>query len=231
MYDPRVSQVVDFGKKAWNAVQQIRKFINVEEKMFDSNNSAVVTWSGTVNALSNVAEGNDYLNRDGNSILIQKVQVRCQVWGNGTETQGVQPPVLRVMLLRDMLQTAGAKPASGDIIETTGATTAPFSPLAHRHDGNPAARRFRILADKTVAIRPPYGTTIATTGTGHLDLLGIDNHVWTWEIPVNAHTLFSSTAGADASDYVGALYLFVVSNIQTNGPNFLYYSRVFFTDN
>lgn len=220
--------------KAWNATKYITSLINVEEKMFDFTQALTTqTYTGSVVNLSNVAEGSDYNNRDGNSILVQKLEIRGQV-NSSTNNAGINAvPVIRILILRDMLQNAGADPTPADILETTGTALAPFSPFNHILDGqgNSSARRFRVLKDFTHQLVPPFGTTIATTTTGNLDALGSDSVSFDWRIPVGAHTMFKGTSGADASDYVGALYALMISNVQTNGPNVALYSRMYFTDN
>jgi len=224
-----IAKAAEEGHKAWKF---IKEYLNVEEKMFDTSVQGITcTYTGDVRNISNIAEGSDYNNRNGNSILVQRLVIRYQIQSNSAVAQIGTIPVLRFAVVRDMLQNAGADPALGNLIEVTGTSMAHLQPLLHFHDGNAAARRFRILAEVTHAIQNPFATTVATTGAGVVDILGVHNHVGELNIKVGAHTLYQSTTGADASDWVGALYLISWSNIQTNGPQLSYYSRLYFTDN
>jgi len=224
-----LKKAAEEGHKAWKF---IKEYLNVEEHMFDmSVTGLTATWSGDVRNLSNIAEGSDYNNRQGNSILVQRIQFRYHIRSNLTVSEKNTFPVMRFAIVRDMLQNAGADPALGNLIETPGTDQAHLMPLLHYHDGNAAARRFRVLADVTHAIKNPYATTVATTGAGVVDFLGPDSVCGHLDLKVGAHTTFQSTAGADASDWVGALYLISWSNIQTNAPQMTFYSRLYFTDN
>jgi len=224
-----IADGVQAGVKAWSF---IRKYLNVETKMFDVSQTAqAITYSGLVQSLSNVAEGSDYLNRSGNSILAQRLNLRFQVFGNENVGQAMTNPTVRLMVLRDMLYTSGTDPTPAQILEVTATAQAVYSPFLHIHDGNPAAKRFRVLMDKTISIVFPYATTIATTGTGVVDTLGSVSHFQEVDMHVGAHVEFQSTAGTDAAAWVGHLYFFQISNIQTNGPLVAWYSRMYFTDN
>jgi len=230
-FNPRVGDVVDYGKKAWEGLLRIKRLINVEEKMFDATAAAQsVNYSGVIDNLSNVAEGSDYNNRNGNSILVQRLHLK----GAFTLNTGASAPgsvVCRLMVLRDMLHNSTTDPTPAQVLEVTASGTAVYSPLLHFHDGNAAARRFRVLHDKNYVINANFATTVAATVSGSVDILGGNTVQFDVNVDVGAHTLFQSTAGADASDWVGGLYIFYISSVNSTTPTITYYSRLYFTDN
>ncbi len=224
----RVADAYSDGVKAWRF---IKEYLNVEEKMFDATDTDVaMTTTGAVRNLSNIAQGDDWNSRDGNSILVQKLRLSFHVTSN-VLSAAFDSPSVRVMVLRDELRNAITDPAPADILELGGTASCAISPLLHWHDGNRAAKRFRVLMDESFALNTQYATTVSTTATGNVDLRGRQRHMMTRVFNVNAHTMFQSTAGADASDWVGALYLFFCCDQSSNGPTMTYYSRVYFTDN
>jgi hypothetical protein len=228
----RVGDAMSDGVKAWNF---IRKYLNVETKIFDSTSSGptdVITYSGTTYNLSNIAQGNDYNNREGNSILVQKMRFAFQVASSNTASQVQGRQILRVMIIRDMLQN-GVDPVPSTILETTATALAPFYGLLHIHDStdDKPRQRFRILYDRVFNFNPNFATNVTATGTGAVDLVASDNHFEVLHLNVGAHTTYQGTTGADASNFVGGLYCMAISNTQTNGPVLTFVNRVYFTDN
>jgi hypothetical protein len=225
--------IADGARAGLQALKFIKTFLNVETKMFDFNPTfTVTTRAGVVDSISDIAEGNDYNNRSGNSILCQRISIRGSVVSSAVATSISEPaPLVRFMLLRDMLFTTGTDPTPAQIMELVGTSSSVFSPMLHVHDGNQASRRFRVLFDRTFALVPPYATTIATTSTATVDSIGRDTQFFEADIKVGAHIEFQGTAGSDASAWVGHCYAFYISNATTNGPLVTYYTRLYFTDN
>lgn len=187
--------------RAYQGVRRIQKLINVEKKFFDVHNDTSPSSAGTVISLSNIAQGNDYNNRDGNSILCQSLFFQARVTMNNSASSSF----VRIILLVDNDQR-GVDPTVAELLET-GVVESPLT-----HD---VGRRFNILMDKVVNI----------SGTGD------QNKFVKRYINYNQHIKYKDTAGADASAYEGNLFLFMISNEGTNVPLVNWHSRLRFTDN
>ena len=209
---------VDYGLKAWNAVKHIATLINVENKCFDVDGSGgtTITATPTVANLSNIAQGSDYFNRQGDSILVQTLEFRCVVTGNAAT--GAHR--LRILIVSDRLQQ-GTDPTLGEVLQNgTDPTVQPYL--------EPKDNRFDVLYDEVITLTHTVG--VATSGTsttyvpGQKICKGMDRK---W----NKHIQYSSTAGADASNWIGGLYLMAVSLDGANGPSIRYTFRIRYTDN
>lgn len=211
--------VADYGMKAWQLAKHIATLINVEEKVWDVDGSSgtTITSTPTVVNLSNIAQGSDFYNRIGDSILVQKLEFRAYAEGNGL-TNG---NVLRVLIVSDRLQS-GTDPSLGDVLQ---AGTLPYlQPYQEPKDG-----RFTVIYDELVAL-PSYGAGLATSGTSTAFTVGrevmpVMDRKW------NKHIKYQGATGADASNWLGGLYLMAVSGDAANGPTLRYTFRVRYTDN
>lgn len=194
----------DFAGAVWRYGKTALKLIaNREEKFFDVTATGTITTTATIANLSNIAQGNDYNNRNGNSIRVNRLRVDVLAFANGVAITNA----CRVIVFRDMMQT-GTDPVAANLLENTGATTSLVSPYLH-YDFD----RFQILCDEVFTVSTgakPDHRRIA---------IGLDDHV-----------LFQATAGADASNWQGAVYIYLVSEQVTNGPSMSYYSRLYFSD-
>lgn len=206
-YDKKYS-VGTIARSAYRTGKYLASLINVEKKFHDvTANNLVPTTTPTIINLSNIGQGADYNNRDGNSVLLQTLQYRMNVLYNGTP--GFNK--LRMIIFRDNDQR-GTDPAAADLLESTAAATAINSPLLHYVN-----QRFSVLQD-----------TVYTVAAGHLPVIAKKKFM---KMPPGTHLKYSSTAAADASNWEGALYCLFVSDQAANGPSVDYYFRLRFTDN
>lgn len=189
----------------WKAIKDIKELINVEKKFFDVTGNTSGGSAGQITSLSNIAEGNDYNNRDGLSVLAQSTFFRG-IWRSaGTETTST---IVRLILFCDNDQR-GTDPAVTDILETASY----LSPLNHVQN-----KRFTIIWDTSFEVEP--------VGSGKITK--IDKRYRKY----NAHIKYSSTAGADASAYEGNLYLLdITSTPAVAAPTVNWYHRLRYTDN
>lgn len=203
------------AQKAWSGLKYIKSLINVEQKFFDvTRNNSVQTSTATVLNLSNLAQGNDYNNRDGNSILIQSLLIRYILAGNVSNSLG---DIVRIILFQDNDQR-GVDPTASDLLEDTSTPHLQMlSPLNHN-----VGKRFNVISDKIIPVNSQ--NTVLATGpyykAGKLFKKFSGNHI-----------KYTSTAGADASNYEGSLYLMTFSLQSVNGPALSIQSRLRFTDN
>ncbi len=202
-----VSDVTSMARKAWQASKYIMSLINVETKVFDVTGSGTVGTSAILYNLSNIAQGNDYNNREGNSILSQGLELRYSLESSFT---AANTAFVRVLLVADMDQH-GSDPALGDLLETTSAGLSVCSPYLHY-----ANKRFSILYDHTSALC----TSAASC-----------SQFYNVPLRYNKHVKYSGTTGADPSNWEGALYLFLIGTQGTYPCAYNFYHRLFFTDN
>ena len=156
------------AKRTAVGLNEIRKLINVEEKVLQTDNtSATFNTTGTVYSLTTVAQGVDYDERVGNSIKLQRIQVNARIFMNTTSGN----TVFRFILFRD-LDGYGTAPTTADLLETgVGSATAPLALL----NWNKRAR-FSILFDERGTLSPQgeRGTYISVDipHEGHVFYLG-----------------------------------------------------------
>jgi len=211
--------VADYGVKAWKLAKHIATLINVEEKVFDVDGSAgtTVNSSALVVNLSNIAQGDDYFNRTGDSILGQSIEFRARAFGS-TAIAGAP---LRVLIVCDKLQR-GEDPVIGDVLQ--GGNDPTVQPYLV-----PNVNRFDILYDELVEL-DANGAGLATSGTSTTfvpkrEVLPPLIRKW------NKHIKFVSSAGADASNWINGLYLMAISSVSSDGPVLRYTFRLRYTDN
>lgn len=194
------------AKRTASGLNEIRKLINIEEKVLDTNQSSFAfDTNGTVVPCSLIVQGLDFNNRIGDSIKMQNIQFRYRVFrGIGATTS-----VVRIMLVRD-LDCQGATPTVGSIIEngTLGTAQAPTSPIRFLN-----RKRFAVLYDNL--------TVVTTTDIGFSDTISMAHE---------GHILFLGTTAAAASQGKGSLFVLVVSDEAANTPSIAFQTRIVFTD-
>lgn len=178
---------------------------NVEEKVFDTQISATVHGATVVN-LSNIAQGDNYNNRQGLSIMARNLVLNYILYLAGSSNNFV-----RIIVFQDMEQQ-GVDPAPGDVLEdVTSAAKALVSPYL-RYTGD----RYRVLTDEHHAL-------CASSPTNFMFRRLV--------MPVDNHVLFQSTTGADASNWNGALYMMYMSDVAASGPAITAHTRLSYVDN
>jgi hypothetical protein len=217
--DTTIRDGISYGKKAWQLAKHLATLINVEDKKFDVDGSTATVISSTASVynLSNIAQGNDYNNRSGDSILAQGMELRIAVGGSSVNNGSY----LRVLLVADR-ENHGADIAIGDVLQ---GGAVPFLQPINATSGN----RFEVLYDEVVfmsALSPALASS--GTSTAYIPdrlLLPVLNRKW------NKHIKYTSSAGADASNWENALFLVAISSDATNGPTISFTFRLHFTDN
>jgi hypothetical protein len=213
-----VGDAADAGMKAWQLAKHLATLINVEEKTWDVDGSAgtTVTSTATVVNLSNIAQGDDYGNRTGDSILCQSIEFRATVSGNTATPRNK----IRVLIVRDKANR-GVDPVIGDVLQ--GGTSPSVQPYLEPQSG-----RFDVLYDQLVFLNNTTGLAASGTSTDYVaDQEILPSMIKKW----NQHIKYAGTAGADGSNWAGALFLMAISSDAANGPNLLYTFRIRFTDN
>lgn len=208
-----------YGYKAYEMAKQIVRLINVEEKIFDVDGTGgptTITSTPTVINLSNIAQGTDWYQRVGDSIRPLTFRFAYNSLGS-TATVG---NMLRILVVQDK-ENQGVDPTMGDVLAGLGTPIlAPPHPLYKQ--------RFRILFDDVVAFVNYPDLATAGNATGYVPDRKRPVVV---EGKLSGHILYDATAGADASNLEGAIFLMAASLDASNGPSIRYTFRLTFTDN
>lgn len=216
--DVTAGNVVDYGYKAWQLAKHLATLVNVEEKKWDVDGTAGLTVTSTASVvnLSNIAQGVDYFNRTGDSILGQSIEFRATL----RASTAVPNNRARILIVCDH-DNRGADPVIGDVLQGgSTAFEAPYNALS----GN----RFSVLYDEHVELVNVPDLATGGTSTAYIPdrfILPVLKRKW------NKHIKYIGTTGADASNYEGALFLMAISADPTYGPVLTYSFRLCFTDN
>lgn len=128
------------AKKAWSAAKYVKSLVNVEKKYFDKTDVNInPTASGTVLPYSQIAQGDAYNQRDGNSVKANSLLMRCST----TLNTSAESTFVRCILFIDNEQNAST-PTVANVLESVGY----LSPLNHVNGS-----RFAVLKDKTVTLK------------------------------------------------------------------------------
>ncbi len=197
----------DLAKRTWRGLNEIRKFINIEEKFSDTSVNLNPDQSGSLTCVTQLAQGTTMNTRVGNSIKVQRLEILGRVAANSSITTF---SVVRVMVVRDM-EGQGSAPAVSDILETVGTSAAPRSP----HDWL-NRKRFAIVHDELIVLSANSGGNMAQT--------------FTFKQNLERHVLYRGTSAAAASDGEGSIYVVAVSDEATNTPSVGLVARIIYTD-
>lgn len=189
---------------ALKTANYIAGLINVEKKFYDTSASGAVSSAspGTL-ALSDVAQGTAYNQRDGNSVKASSLFIRGSVVTNPS-LAGSYGQNLRVVVVRDK-DNQGSAPSYTDVFETSSI----YSPVNHVNGS-----RFDILHDKL------YSCTVQNAV-----------HNFKHYIPLNSHIKWSGTLGNTYKE--GHIFMLYTSDTSTvsNQPTVNVYNRVRYVDN
>ena len=196
----------DLGQYAVDGVSAVKELAslawNVEAKRLDTMVQFSTDATGTITAVSALAQGSDYFNRDGDSVRAEALEVRATFIQNNTNTYDF----LRVIWFVDT-ECRGALPLFADLLETASATRSPLNHLG--------LKRFVILRDSLLSRDTSEGLT----------------HVWHEKIPLSHHVHFAGTGATAATLYEGNMFVAVLADQNTNKGTFTFYSRFTFVDN
>lgn len=124
------------ASKALKLAMYMKGMINCEKKYADIAYSGGIDYNGAINLITNIAQGSDVGNRDGNSILVRSLNFK-QVW----RIVGTTDTNVRTIIFLDT-QNTGSAPTVSDVLQAIGTVTAPLSPLQVDH-----LTRYKILGD------------------------------------------------------------------------------------
>lgn len=185
----------------------IKKYmLNPEKNNFDTSGAALTiatTW--TIENMSNIAEGDDNINRTGRSVKFLGLNFRGGVTLGTTATL---PSRCRIVLFIDTMQIGSAGDPGATVIFNTNNIDS-----QRNQQGSPG--RFKFLYDRTISLSPG----------------GVETMHFIVKRPLNILTKYIGTTGVDASNYKNAIYLMYVTDNATVAPVISYTNRLWFIDN
>ncbi len=173
-------------------IKTLKQMVKTSNKIFDKTIISVVTDSATVVNLSDISQGDDQDNREGNRIRLLHLLMRYSVQSNAASNVSA----LRVMILIDNEQD-GVLPTPTQVLQVAGDY---LSPLNRTSFG-----RFKVLYDRV-----------------HNVNIGTNNEFINAKVfkKLNKNCFYEAASGADTSSRKGNIYLMLLSNEPTNGPTF-----------
>lgn len=152
-----VSQYTNWST-VWKAINQIKRMVNVERKFFDTAQTAQTPGSaGAIYLLSQIAQGDAYNNRQGNSCKAISNLLRMEFSLNAAN----EYDYMRCILFIDN-ENSGSTPAVSDVLEAV----VTESPINHINGS-----RFSILKDETLTLKKDMNATTRKYYTR------LDNHI------------------------------------------------------
>lgn len=193
------------GIRLAKTVMYMKNMINCEKKFFDVSAAVVPTSAApTATLLNNVAEGDDYNQRNGRSLLCDSVHVRWTAKGNNAATN----TVLKFVIVMDKKPDSALPCLYGQVYGSN-------STIAQYDKAN-ESDRFVIIKQQLVLLNT--GSGMARQGDFYISLKGI-------------HIKYDFTGGAIGDLETNALHLLATSDEATNAPSLGFTSRFSYYDN
>lgn len=194
---------LNIAHKALSTANQVKKLLNVEFKRFRNTATTSTTSAGTVVPLTDIQQGTDYNERDGNSVKLKSVSIKGWVRHNASGDPG---QVVRVIIVMDTQMSAGSNnpPLVNEILQ--GADVISHKNIRYKD-------RFWFLYDRCFSV----------TGTG-----GLVYAPFEWYRKLNVQEDFIS----DSAEGDNALYMLLIGTQTTTGyPDTDWESEVLYLDN
>lgn len=139
---PRTYKAIKYGgsalkvaHQAYNMAKVVASIVNPERKYFDVPINTAPDTNASITCLTNMAQGDTTITRNGNSVALKSLQVDGIIsWDSTNPTERV-----RVMMVRDNDNLGGTAPAITDILESANI-------IGLRNKNTP--KRFTVLYDK-----------------------------------------------------------------------------------
>ncbi len=192
------------GVQLYKDVKYLKSIVNVEKKIIDSAITNTPDNAGDIQNLCLVAQGDDYTNRDGRRIKLQKMSLRLRMVPHVDSTK----TSLRCILFKTRNDQAAAPTVTEVLEDVSSGVVSHFESDNHQNS-------WTILSDRVYTF----------------DVNG-KNHGFAEFTPnILAHCDYSGTGATEANTGRGAIYLLTISNEATNVPTLKGQCRVWFTDN
>lgn len=205
---------IQVASKAYSMAKVVAAIVNAEKKYFDVNTAdAGCDTTAQITCLTNMAQGDTNITRDGNTVALKSLQIEGYV----NFDTAVPYESVRIMLIRDNDNLGGTAPTVTDVLESSNV-------MALRNKNTP--KRFTVLMDRFM-----------TCDKDHLGKRYSYYHKFGMMKdkqgnPTRSHHLYFD--GVNAADYTrGHLFLIVLGNTATAGTlsSHGWNSRIRFYDN
>lgn len=183
-------------------VKYLKDVVNVERKTFDTNVATAFSSTVTTQCLNLIAQGNDYNNRQGNSIKASGLSYNIYI-NKANATNAYDR--CRLILFIDK-KGEGATPAITDLLESNS-----FYSLKNHTNRD----RFKIIKDMRFSL--DNSNNLSRTLKGFIRL--------------KQHIKYQNTTGAIGSTDTNQIWLFYLSDNAANGPVTAMNFRLRFIDN
>lgn len=191
-----IGDVAQVAGTALTIAKSVAALVNVEKKYCNTTLSSFnvenTNWIG--GCLNQIAEGDDYLNRNGRSLKATNLHLRMQVVGQSNMLINT----FRFIILQD-LGCQGAVPTPANIWSTTSGDNIVNS---YRNYDSAAFRRYKILSDQTYnldnKINIQQTVTLNMPINSHINFIGTTNAVA--DIGSNSLFYFFSCKGTNAAN-------------------------------
>lgn len=185
-------------------INVIKSLINVEKKVLDTNADPTPSNTASIVTLSNVAQGDDYNQRNGRKIKADSIYLNGQV---RIENTAAKETVLRVIIFIDS-ESDGETPTAAELLQDG---TDLQSPLNYAYAGT----RFKVLMDRYLLVSSN----------------GPQNKAIKFYRKLGHHVSYLGTGATSGNMGTGNIYMLLMSNEPTNTPTFSYWARFRFIDN
>ncbi len=197
--------VLGDAAKALKMASYLKSIVNVEFKNHDTNVQEVISTTASITQLTNIAQGDTTVTRDGSSCKIVSLMLNYFITMHASAIESI----MRVIVVHDR-QTNQAIYAAADLLHDTSINDALNSPKNLDND-----RRFSILYDRCHSLSSA-GTTIK-------------NFKFYRKLALRIR--YDNAAAAITSLTQNSLSIFLISNEATNTPSINFFLRLRFVDN
>jgi len=217
-YRPNLQKALGLTTKkkleyAYVTAKLLKGIVNAELRVDDTTGSLTLSNSWQVVPLTQIAQGDDYTNREGRSILSKSLWSILKLKSN---TSSIVPQNVGIVIFQDRWQS-GSTPAGTDLYTSN-------DPESLRLvTGNQS--RYKILYRRNVSLKPAAGSISGETLGGYSD------PTLKRFIRTNFHIKYIGTTDAAASNGRNNLYLMAISDASGNYAALEYQIRHRFYDN
>lgn len=189
------------ASKALSVAYAVKRLVNVEKKKHTIQYSTTPSTSGSLQAASQIAQGDSEIQRDGNSVKATLFSLNYTL----TQHASATATFARVMMIRDNQQIADTTPAVIDVLQSPSDINSFLNPST--------VGRFTIFYDQIHALSSNGNHTVSKRVN----------------IPMQSHIRFNGSASTDVQK--GGLYILQLSSEATNAPTLNGTLRVAYVDN
>lgn len=205
---------IKIAQQAYSMAQTVAGIVNAEKKFFDVINAPIQTdTTANVICLTNMAQGDTNITRNGNIVALKTLQIEGYV----NHDVAVPYETIRVILVRDNDNLGGTAPTITDVLESSNV-------MALRNKNTP--KRFTVLMDRRFTCddsKPGKVWSYFHNFKMMKDKKGNPTKPW--------HLYYDGTGTADYTR--GHLFLMTLGNTATASTTSVFgtYSRIRFYDN